>query len=400
LKKVLVLFIFFAVALFGEEEFGDLNNYLSTIRSQYFEYENRLNTLESDMLRKSWINPIMLNYSYNVDNQLLSEDLKVESFNVNINQPIFKSGGIIYAVKYANSAEVAKALGIYKQKRALVVQLLNTLYDLKRLKLQKKQVKLMIKNDSLDIKRKKEQYLAGAIDSSFLNQAIIKRNQDKTKLLSLELDEQKLKNAFAILSDKNPDKLHLPRLKLIKKSEYKKSHLDIASDMADIEMGEYSKKMTLSKYLPTISLNANYSNVHSSIPNPTTRDSYHSVGLSVSMPINVNAPIDIEKSRVAHLKSMIKLQDDMKRVDNEYKLIMKTINLIDKKIALAKSDGRLYKTLLKSTREQFKAGNKTKLDVKIMINSLKIAKFDELIYQIEKQKQILKLYENIKRGKR
>ena len=400
MKRVLIVATLLLSSLFADEDLGGLGSYLSTLRSQYFDYEERLNALESDMLRKSWVNPIMLNYSYTTDNQLLSGDLKMETLGINIDQPIFKSGGILYAVKYANSAEVAKALGIYKQKRALVIQLLNTLYDLRKLKLQKRQIKLMIKSDNIDIKRKKEQYLAGAIDSSFINQAILKRNQDKTKLLSLELDEQRLKNIFATLSDKNPDRLKLPKLKLIKKGEYKKSHLDIASDMADVEMKEYSKKMTLSKYLPTVSIKANYAKVHSNMPNPTTRDSYHTLGLGISMPININAPKDIEKARVAHLKSMIKLQDDLKKVDNEYKLIVKTIRLMDKKIALAKSGERLYRSLLKSTREQFRAGNKTKLDVKMMKNSLQIAKFERLIYQVERQKQILRLYENTKRGKR
>jgi outer membrane protein TolC len=395
-KKILFLFVMLFLNLFGKD---DLDNYLSVIKNDYFDYEEKLNYLETQMLRRSWINPIMLNYSYTSSNQPLLEDLNQESFSININQPIFKSGGIIYTIKYANSAQIAKSLGIYKQKRALMVQLLNTLYDLKKLKLQKKQLKLILKNDRIDIKRKKEQYLAGALDSSFLNQAIIKQNQDKTKLISLNLEEERLKSIFASMSDKNPDRLKLPKLKLIKKQEYKKSHLDIALDMNDIEMKEYNKKLTISKYLPTLSLNANYMRTSSNIPNPTIRDDYRNIGVSISMPININAPTDIEKARLAHLKAIVKLQDDLKKVESEYEFILKTIKLIDKKIALARSDEKIYKALLKSTKEQFKAGNKTKADVLMMKNSLKSAQLERMIYQIEKEKQVLKLYENIKKGK-
>jgi len=76
------------------------------------------------------------------------------------------------------------------------------------------------------------------------------------------LNGEKLRALFSSLSDKNPDKLRIPRLKLIKRKDYEKNHLDIASDVIDIEMKGYNKKITRSKYLPTVSLNANYNNVH------------------------------------------------------------------------------------------------------------------------------------------
>jgi outer membrane protein TolC len=84
-------------------------------------------------------------------------------------------------------------------------------------------------------------------------------------------------------------------------------------------------------------------------------------------------------------------------VRSEYRLVLDTLGIIDKKIALARSDEKLYRSLLKSTREQYKAGEKTIQDVETMKNSMEMAKLDAKIYEIEKQIQLLKLYAKINR---
>jgi outer membrane protein TolC len=394
LKKLWLIFSLIITSLSADSE---LDNYLSERKSLLFGYEDSISYIESDMLKRDWINPIMMKYYYIRSNQFIFQDSVDKVFNIAIEQPIFKSGGIFYSIRYANLSKSAKLLGIYKEKRGLIIQLLDILYDLKKIELQKRQLELIIKNDEIDIRRKRDQFQAGAIDSSFLDQAIIKRNQDKTRLLALELDKERLKNSFRILSDKNPDRLKVPHLKLISKSEYVKNHLDIKSDSIDVDIKSVSKKMTLSKYLPSVSFIANYYDIKSNHPEPMIRDRYHDVGFVVSVPIDINAPAEIEKSKLEYLKSKIQLQDDLKRIKSEYELAIRTIRLIDKKIALAKSDEKLYKNLLKFTREQFKAGNKTELDVLTIKNSLKLSKLDRLIYQIERQKQILKLYEKVKK---
>jgi len=79
-------------------------------------------------------------------------------------------------------------------------------------------------------------------------------------------------------------------------------------------------------------------------------------------------------------------------VESEYRLVMDTLAIIDKKIALARSDEELYRGLLRSTKEQASAGQKTASDVEIMRNSMQIARLDARIYEIERQIQLLKLY--------
>jgi outer membrane protein TolC len=391
---VLAVLMLGGVPLSAESE---LQNYLSREKNLLFDYQEEINRLQRSILRKSWISPVMINYSETTSTQPWDDRVTDRTFNVGIDQPIFKSGGIYYAVKFADVQEGANRTEIELQRRALIVQAVSTLFELKKNRLQQKQLRLKIRNDTIDIQRKREQYDAGIIDSSFLNQAILQRNRDQTTLLAMELTGRNLRNAFSLLSDKKPDGLKLPRLSLVGFDEYRSFNMELEAQRLRVAQSEYESKMTWSKYLPTLSLNANYYNTDSDRPLIGMNDDYYRYGFRVSMPININAPQDIEASRVAYLKEAVQLQDDQRRVRSEYRLVLDTIAIIDKKIALARSDEKLYRSLLQSTREQYRAGEKTRWDVETMKNSMEMAKLDARVYEIEKQIQLLKLYAKINR---
>ncbi|WP_292654521.1 TolC family protein [Nitratifractor sp.] len=372
-----------------------LENYLSREKNLILDYQEEANRLESAVLRKSWINPIMLNYTENTSTISLSGDETDRVFNVGINQPIFKSGGIYYAVKFADAKAGATQAQIRLQRRQLISQAIETLFQLKKNRLQQRQMRLKIRNDAIDIRRKKEQYDAGVIDSSFLNEAILQRNQDRTSLLALQLAEKNLRNAFSLLSDKRPDGLRLPRLTLIKAGEYRRRNLELETQRLLVAQSEYNSKMTWAKYLPTLSLSANYYDTDSDRPMPGQKDNYYRYGFQISMPLSINAPQDIEAGRVRYLQQAVQLQDARRKVASEYRLVLDTLAIIDKKIALARSDQKLYRSLLQSTKEQAAAGQKTRFDVETMRNAMNMAKLDAQIYGIERQIQLLKLYGKI-----
>ena len=68
------------------------------------------------------------------------------------------------------------------------------------------------------------------------------------------------------------------------------------------------------------------------------------------------------------------------------------MNILDKKIYLAQKDEKVYKNLLRLTKDLARAGEKTSLDADIMSNSLQIRKLDQKIYRIDKQLKLLQLY--------
>jgi len=392
LKKYFILCSFVA-SLLHADELGDI---LSENKSLLFDYQFESNELESDKLSKSWINPIQLRYTKNYTTQFGNTPIHVGTYSVSIDQPIFRSGGIYYAIKYSEALRHANHSDIVLQRRKLIGDAVSILFNLKKTKLEQKKMQLLIKNDTIDIHQKKESYDAGLLDSSFLDQAILKKSQDEASLLEMELKFLELKQRFSLLSDKQPEKLTLPTLKLISKENYREENLDLKTDRLRAEVSNYKEKITWAKYLPTVSLNGQYINGDINPlfvgPGSSLQEQYYNYGFTVSMPIDVNSFADIEASKVEKLRAAVQVLDRQETVDEEYQWIYNSLNVLDKKIALAKKDEKIYQNLFKVTTNLVHAGEKTSLDADIMHNSLTIRKLDQQIYKIDKQIHLLKLY--------
>jgi outer membrane protein TolC len=237
------------------DELGDI---LSDNKTQLFDYQFETNELESDKLSKSWINPIRLKYSKNYSTQFGDNTINLGTYSVVIDQPIFRSGGIYYALKYSEALRSANASDLTLQKRQLIGDAVSILFNLKKTKLEQKKLRFLIKNDTIDIHQKRDSYEAGLLDSSFLDQAILKKSQDEATLLEMELNLLELKQRFSLLSDKNPENLKLPALKLMSKENYTEENLDLKTDVLRAEVSKYNEKITWAKYLPTVSLQGQY----------------------------------------------------------------------------------------------------------------------------------------------
>ncbi len=374
---------------------SELQNYLTEEKNQIFDYQEMKNQLEMDKLHDSWISPITVSYQENWTTQPLSGTQSSSAFSIGIDQPIFRSGGIYYAIKYSEALRGANSREIAMQKRALVGQAIDILFSIRKLKLQHQKLKLLVRNDTIDIRRKQESYTAGILDSSFLDQAILKRNQDESQMLDIELNLAKLRSSFRLLSRKNPDRLKVPHLKMISLKHYKRNHSEVAKKQLRVLEKKYSSKMTWAKYLPTLSVHARYTNTNQH--RAGLDDDYSTYGFTLSVPLSINSGTDIESSRVSYMQSMTELQDSRRAVALEYRIVRKSIAILNKKSALARKDERLYQRLYKRTKDLVKAGEKTTQDVETMHNSLRIKKLDRRIYAVEKQQQLLKLYTKVSR---
>ena len=392
LKKYLILCSFVASMLQADK----LEDILSSNKSILFDYQFESNELNSDKLSKSWVNPIRLRYNKNYTTQFGNKAIGTGTFSVTIDQPIFRSGGIYYAIKYSQALRNANRNDILLQKRKLIGNAVSVLFNLKKIKLEQKKMQLLIKNDTIDMHQKQDSYDAGLLDSSFLDQAILKKSQDEASLLELELNLLELKQSFSLLSDKEPKKLKLPKLKLLSKESYSDKNLDLKSDRLKAEVSSYNEKITWAKYLPTVSLQGQYINGDINplfkLPGSSLKQQYYNYGFSISMPIDINAFSDIEASKVEKLRSAVQVIDRKETVSEEYKWIHNSLHILDKKIALAKKDEKIYKNLFKVTKNLVHAGEKTSLDADTMKNSLNIRKIDQQIYKIDKQILLLKLY--------
>ena len=372
----------------------ELGNILSDNKELLFDYDFKSNELESDMLSKSWINPVRLQYSKKYSTQFTDRTSRTGSFSIIIDQPIFRSGGIYYAIKYSQALRDANEAELRFQKRQMIGDAVSILFNLKKNRLEQEKMRYLVKNDKIDIRQKRDSYDAGILDSSFLDQAILKKSQDEATLLELELIRLELKQRFSLLSDKNPNSLRLPVLKMISKKHYKEQNLELKKDRLRAEQSAYNANVTTAKYLPTISLQGQYidGDLNPIYGSSGMEEKYYNYGFTVSMPLDINSLTDIEASKVAKLRAATQVLDRKDQVNEEYKWIHNSLNILDKKIVLAQKDEKVYNNLFRLTKNLAQAGEKTSLDADIMQNSLQIRKLDQKIYKIDKQVQLLKLY--------
>jgi outer membrane protein TolC len=391
LKKLFLLCSLAAVSLIHADELGDI---LSDNKELIFDYQLESNELESNILSKSWLNPVRLQYSKNFTTQFTDTTVITGGYSIIVDQPIFRSGGIYYGIKYSQALRDATRADIQLQKRTMIGDAISILFNLKKTKLEQEKMKYQIKNDVIDIRQKRDSYEAGLLDSSFLDQAILKKSQDETALLEMDLALMELKQRFALLSDKDPEGLRLPVLKMMSKEAYSAENLELKRDRLRAAQSDYNQKVTWAKYLPEVSLQGQYTDadLNPLFARPGLEEKYYTYGFTVSMPLDINSFSDIEASKVEKLRAATELLDRKETVNEEYDWIHNSLSILDKKITLAKKDEKVYKSLFRLTKNLADAGEKTSFDADIMHNSLQIRKIDQKIYQIDKQIQLLKLY--------
>lgn len=374
---------------------------LSKEKASLVDKNYQKNAYESAKLRDSWLNPIALTYTIDKNDQF-DTIATTKTFRVGITQPIFKSGAIYFGIKYAQFSEAFNTLSIKEQELLLIKQAFETLLDLRSNALQQERQKLLIANASLDVQRKQDQYLSGFLDSGFLDNAIVAQNQSELVLVDLQNQRELLLEAFRNLSDKEPKSLALPMLSLIDKEHFLANDITLKKLSASKEQMEFQKLGTIAKYFLNASLSASYVNQanEGSFFFKDSEFNYHNYGLTLSMPLlDINIFRDIESKRVDFLKASLELQDAKKTEANLFASTLNRIKKFDKKIELAHKNEKLYAKLYEYTSEQVLAGEKTTLDAKTMQNSQNIAKLEAKMYQLGRQKELLRLYAKIEHEK-
>jgi len=360
---------------------------LSGLKQNIIKNEKKTNELNSDNLEKSWINSIVGSFSYN-NSDISTKRRESNTLSVTMNQPIFKSGGIYYAIKYANANRDFLRLSTKLSEQTEIKTVLNSLYNLKKLDMQIQKQKFMIDNAKIDIIRKKEQYQNGFLDSSYLNQAILSESSLQRSDLDMKSNRLELLRTLKSYSDMKMSSITLPHFSLIDKSDFLDKSLLLKQKSAQTVVSNYLKKMTISNYLPTVTFNAGYYDTHD-----FGSKRYTDFGLKISMPLfDLNRGRTIEIKRLEYLKSKMQLQDTKRTESENFDLSINKIKLLEKKIALAKEDLKLYDKLLISTKDSYKAGEKTIYDVKTLENSKETMAIDVKIFKTDIQLSLLNLY--------
>ncbi|SFV54757.1 hypothetical protein MNB_SM-7-648 [hydrothermal vent metagenome] len=166
------------------------------------------------------------------------------------------------------------------------------------------------------------------------------------------------------------------------------------------EKNLYARNVTVAKYLPALNLTASYNRDELKNPSSITipgassiSTNYYSYGFGISMPLDWNTFRDIESSKIDYLKADIMIEDKKRELISLYEQVEQNLKNIDKKISLAKENYDIYKKLLQDTKKLYKAGYKAKPDVDLLQNSADMAKIDIEIFEMDKQLELLNLYQ-------
>ncbi len=385
-----------------------LEDYLSKLKRKQFGYEYEKTDQESSKLRDSWIRPVILQYNINHSNpneNYGAGESENQSAAIVMDQPIFQSGGIIYGVKFANASREFSNYSIDQQKRIMIKQTIDLLMQVKQSDLTIAKQRLQIANSTINLEQKREQYLNGQLDSGFLNNAIIELNLVKQALFDLETRNAQLISQFKKLSDLDPKTAKIPFLAIVNEKRFLEENIDIKLAESESEKNRYYKNVTLVKYLPSVNLQASYNWQKQSsyfVFDPSqpalassSETDYYRYGITASMPLDINSYNDYEASKVEYLKSKVVIDDKKRELKLLYEQVMQNLLNYEKKIALAEENRVLYETLLKDTIDLFHAGYKTQYDVDLLSNSMGIEEINKKVYEIDKQLELLTLYEKM-----
>ncbi len=383
LRFSLLLCILFNQALFAKDE-----DILSKSRLQIFTYDEKKNNEDSARLRKDWINPIMYSYSKNYTDLYDTSKSKIS-----ISQPIFKSGGIFAAISYANSLQKYSHLAINLQKKAMIKDATTTLFNINKIDLSIKKQELLLKNANIDVQRKKEQVFNGFLDTSYLDNAILAANTNSNLLAELKYQKFELINAFSNLASADYKSFVLPVLSLIQEDEYLNKNILIKQSAYDIKSKYQFKNMTQARYLPTFNLNYDYTKYHEIDNNKAlNKDGIKTYGFSIQIPLDVRTFNEIQSSKLSYLKAKVNKENLILEQKNYFNSKKAKIVMLEEKTVIAKSDYKLYNSLLATISEEQGAGLKTQSDVDTLKNSQKIKALEIKILNYDKQIELLDLY--------
>lgn len=402
LKPLITLLALCSTLLLSDEGNENLDTFISDNKKEQFKYDYEKNEAESSKLRDSWIAPINLNYSYSKSNPYDNKQIQ-ESASITMDQPIFQSGGIYFGIKFAEASRKYGDYSVDVAKRKLVKDAISLLMQIKQMDLKIDRQNLQIKNSEISLEQKKEQYLNGQLDSGFLDSAVIERNIVIQALYDIETNKERLISQFNTISDMNYENAPVPTLKLLTQKQFLEHNIILNMSQSEIDRNRYNKNMTISKYLPKVNFVAGYNWKESqnqqyvpgsaSISNETD---YYNYGFKASMPIDINTFRDVESSKVDYLKSKVAIQDRKRELKAIFEQVMQNIDNFEKKKQLSVENRELYERLLSDTQELFSAGYKTNYDVELLQNSVDIQDRDIKIFEIDKQLELLALYEMYK----
>lgn len=380
ISKYAGTFLLLGASLFGAE-------ILSDAQKSSLELQKEKAVQDSEATKYQWLNPIKYSYDYVDKNEPSSYS---STSTISISQPIFTSGGIESTMRYAENIKSSSNLTVQQQKKKLIKTAYNLAYNIKKNDFEIAKQKLSLENAKIDLRIKKESVTNGLLDISFLNNAILTKNSIDAKILELEFTKMNFVNNFKNISTLDPYKIELPVLTTIDSKDFTEKNLEIQKSQIDINGKKLQETITTSKYLPSVSLNGQYTIDHKNSENPSSF-----TGVNLSIPLNYNYFANTASAKVDYLKSKQDLEILKTEENNFFQTQNLKIAMLNSKLTLTKENIVVYNDLLAQNKELAGVGIKTVDDVQVIQNSRDSELLNMKIFEIDKQLELLEIYGKI-----
>jgi len=369
--KKLILFLSTIVFLNAE--------ILKDIELDKLKDEKEKSSLEAQLLKDSWINPLSLSADITKN-----ENFNIKSSNKKIyldfNQDIFRSGGIFYTIKKAKEQKKLSFINFENNLLNKKTEAIKLVLNIQKIDLQIKKQDYLVLNKKIEIEKKQEEYLSGIINIESLDTAIIEKNNLENQIEDLKLTKAILIKDLKKYSHISYSKIKPEKLELISLKSFLEDNKELIINKIKSSIARYDKDITASNYLPKVSAFSQYGYEDSS-----SSDSFYSYGLRIKIPLDFNMKKNKEISKLKYRISKLneKLKYDEK-VD-DYELKIKSINHINKKINNSQETIASYEKIYALTNDLVEGLIKTKGDLKTIENRLNSSKLDIAILNIDKQ---------------
>jgi len=257
-----------------------------------------------------------------------------------------------------------------------------------------KQSEKRLENREIEIFIKRQLFESGKVDITELNNAFMEKSSELKNLTSLKYTLAEQRGEIQKISDIHPAELSLPTFSLIEKDDFLSHQLDLQYLHSQSDTLKYLSDVTASRYLPTVTLNANvgYRDYNPDGSIGAYNGNYYNAGVQISMPLTYNASATIQEARATYLQQAAKSTDKKRELDATYLQMIEKINSYQEYIAITSKNLTLYDELIRALQAGVNAGTKTGYDLQTLKNTKIIEELEIKINEITIQILLAQLY--------
>ncbi len=366
---------------------------LSPEKQSYYEQQQRQIDAGYEKLRYDWISPINLKASNLYEKSSAGTHDTRQSISAGVAQDIFRSGGITYAIGYADAKKQADTIGMQKEIAGIHQELISAVLSYRKNTLILEQSEIKLKNAKIEIFLKRKQYEAGDIDITLLNNALMNQSSElkNNTAIRFALSQQRLEAAK--FSDYFIDTINLPTFALIQKDEFLVEGWNIryADSLSQTTAQQYGQ--TKSSYLPKLTLIADAGiQRYDSREFADYRGNFYDMGLQLSIPLTYNATATVQEVQSTYLKQQAQTADIKRQMSAQYDQSIAHIESYQRVISITKENLKFYNELINATKAAVDAGYKAGYDLQTLQNTRSIEELEIKINEINIQIELSTLH--------